>query len=674
MKARRPGSVRLASLGGAILLTASVMAMLQVGATAASAAPVTENFASYAAAFTLFVPSSLTTNITQPALVAPDASYSMSVGSRTEAVPTSLSGLTIGYTTGIETVIPVPSGATYVSGSLSTGLTWTFVNNGVTTHGAYSVTYCSAAGPGCTATPHSSTFLGSTSTPYFEVTTGATHFAGGGTLTFPAWSASFKATGAVGSSIQPTVSEYDYTDDVESLGVLSAISYPSGVFSGTPTSPPPYVFQPLASTNIGVPTPAISAVLPNSGPVAGGNTVTIHGDNLTSPTKVMFGTKAATDIVSKTADAVTVVAPPGTAGSTVKVSLTNSAGTSSVASGAQYTYTTGPIVTGVSPRTGPPTGGTSVTITGLQLTGASKVDFGSTPASAFNVDSANSITATAPAGTGIVDVTVTNSQSTSVTSSQDRFSYNNGYWLAAADGGIFSYPPSQPFFGSAGGITLNKPVVGVAATPDTGGYWLAASDGGVFNYGDAGFFGSAGALTLAQPVVGIAPTPSGFGYWLVASDGGVFSYGDAGFFGSTGGQTLNAPIVGIASTPDGNGYWLVAADGGVFAYGDAGYYGSMGGTHLNQPIVGVAATPDGAGYWLVASDGGVFSFGDAAFYGSTGGQTLNKPVVGIASNPDGGGYWLTAADGGIFNYGSAAFDGSAGATPLNQPVVGIAAG
>ena len=47
----------------------------------------------------------------------------------------------------------------------------------------------------------------------------------------------------------------------------------------------------------------------------------------------------------------------------------------------------------------------------------------------------------------------------------------------------------------------------MAATPDSGGYWLAASDGGVFNYGDAGFFGSAGALTLAKPVVGIAATP-----------------------------------------------------------------------------------------------------------------------------------------------------------------------
>ena len=68
------------------------------------------------------------------------------------------------------------------------------------------------------------------------------------------------------------------------------------------SSPPAYVFQPLASTNIGVPTPVVTAVLPNSGPVAGGNTVTIHGDNLTSPTKVMFGTKAATHIVIPDAD------------------------------------------------------------------------------------------------------------------------------------------------------------------------------------------------------------------------------------------------------------------------------------------------------------------------------------------------------------------------------------
>ncbi|WP_200891146.1 hypothetical protein, partial [Acidithrix ferrooxidans] len=76
---------------------------------------------------------------------------------------------------------------------------------------------------------------------------------------------------------------------------------------------------------------------------------------------------------------------------------------------------------------------------------------------------------------------------------------------------------------------LNKPIVGMAATPDGKGYWLVASDGGIFTYGDAGFYGSAGAIPLNKPIVGMAATPDGKGYWLVASDGGIFTYGDAAF-------------------------------------------------------------------------------------------------------------------------------------------------
>jgi hypothetical protein len=128
----------------------------------------------------------------------------------------------------------------------------------------------------------------------------------------------------------------------------------------------------------------------------------------------------------------------------------------------------------------------------------------------------------------------------------------------------------------ATGAPLNKPVVGMAATPDGQGYWLVASDGGIFNYGDAAFFGSMGAMTLNKPIVGMAPTPDGKGYWLVASDGGIFNYGDAAFFGSAGAMTLNKPIVGMAPTPDGKGYWLVASDGGIFNYGDAVFDGSAG--------------------------------------------------------------------------------------------------
>ncbi|HWD07892.1 MAG TPA: hypothetical protein VHA57_02240, partial [Actinomycetota bacterium] len=79
------------------------------------------------------------------------------------------------------------------------------------------------------------------------------------------------------------------------------------------------------------------------------------------------------------------------------------------------------------------------------------------------------------------------------------------------------------------------------------GYWLVASDGGLFSYGDAAFHGSTGGMTINKPVVGMASTPSGNGYWLVASDGGLFSYGDARFFGSTGGMAINKPVVGMAA-------------------------------------------------------------------------------------------------------------------------------
>jgi hypothetical protein len=99
------------------------------------------------------------------------------------------------------------------------------------------------------------------------------------------------------------------------------------------------------------------------------------------------------------------------------------------------------------------------------------------------------------------------------------------------------------------------------------GYRLTASDGGVFNFGSDEFRGSASGLTLNAPVVGMT-SPDAEGYWLVGSDGGVFSYGEATFRGSMAGRHLNAPVVGIA-THDDWGYWLVGADGGVFSFGGA---------------------------------------------------------------------------------------------------------
>ena len=198
-----------------------------------------------------------------------------------------------------------------------------------------------------------------------------------------------------------------------------------------------------------------------------------------------------------------------------------------------------------------------------------------------------------------------------------------------------------------------------------------ASDGGIFSYGDAGFYGSTGSIALNKPVVGMASTPDGRGYWLVASDGGIFSYGDAPFYGSTGSIALNKPVVGMASTPDGRGYWLVASDGGIFAYGDAGFYGSTGSIALNKPVIGMMAGPGGAGYFLVASDGGMFSFGDTQFFGSLGALPIKRPVVAAAATPNANGYWMTDAAGLVSNFGSARYFGSA-PNPLNRPIVGMA--
>ncbi|HLZ66155.1 MAG TPA: putative Ig domain-containing protein [Aliidongia sp.] len=83
-----------------------------------------------------------------------------------------------------------------------------------------------------------------------------------------------------------------------------------------------------------------------------------------------------------------------------------------------------PTVTGISPNQGKVAGGTSVTITGTNFTGATAVSFGGTAATGFTVNSATQITASAPAhAAGQIDVTVTVPAGTSTTSAADHFTF-----------------------------------------------------------------------------------------------------------------------------------------------------------------------------------------------------------------------------------------------------------
>lgn len=85
-----------------------------------------------------------------------------------------------------------------------------------------------------------------------------------------------------------------------------------------------------------------------------------------------------------------------------------------------------PVVKKLSTVTGPETGGTSVTITGLNFKApdVTAVKFGNTPAVKFTVTSATSLKAVSPASSpGVVDITLTNAAGQSVVVSADRFTF-----------------------------------------------------------------------------------------------------------------------------------------------------------------------------------------------------------------------------------------------------------
>ena len=170
--------------------------------------------------------------------------------------------------------------------------------------------------------------------------------------------------------------------------------------------------------------PAVTGIAPGSGPTTGGTTVTITGTNLAGTSAVDFGSAQVTSFRSDTASEITLLSPPGSG--TVDVTVVTSAGTSDTSSADEFSYvavSTPPAVTGIAPGSGPTTGGTTVTITGTNLAGASAVDFGAAKVTRFLSDTASEITLSSPAGTGTVDVTVVTPDGTSATSSADQFSY-----------------------------------------------------------------------------------------------------------------------------------------------------------------------------------------------------------------------------------------------------------
>jgi hypothetical protein len=132
--------------------------------------------------------------------------------------------------------------------------------------------------------------------------------------------------------------------------------------------------------------PKVTSVSPTTGPVAGGNKVTVKGKNLAKATAVTLtigttvlsvaptatssssltftATAVPADLVGKSGAMATVQVEVPTPSDVTLVSATTSKD--------HYTYRA-PAVTKLSPASGPSTGGTKVTATGTELTGANQV-------------------------------------------------------------------------------------------------------------------------------------------------------------------------------------------------------------------------------------------------------------------------------------------------------------
>ncbi len=131
--------------------------------------------------------------------------------------------------------------------------------------------------------------------------------------------------------------------------------------------------------------------------------------------------------------------------------------------------------------------------------------------------------------------------------------------------------------------------VGILPFPgaDTAGYWLAGADGTIYSFGNAPSTIGSGAGQISGQVVAMATTPDGEGYYMFQKNGTVSAFGD-GQAGLGSALSAGAPIVFGQSTSTGKGYWEFSSNGGVFSFGDAPFEGSLT-IHLNQPITAAIA-------------------------------------------------------------------------------------
>ena len=299
---------------------------------------------------------------------------------------------------------------------------------------------------------------------------------------------------------------------------FNAPAYVAGAANVTVTTPSG-TSSPSTYTYVAQPT--IASLTPNTGPTSVGTLVSVTGSNfVTGSTSVTIDGVSipAGSVIVANATSLTFTTPAHAAGA-ADVTVTTPGGTSSPST---YTYVAQPTITNLSPNAGPVAGGTSVTITGTNFTDVSGVNFGSTAAQIYTVDSNSQITAFSPVGSaGVVDITVTTPGGTSTTSAADQFTYNlppptvtNGNITiigASGTGGTFKTGDTvRAIWNNAIGGDNNSGITAVTVdfSQFGGGSTVAASDDGS-GFWTATYTITAGSIDATNRNVSVSATNSG---------------------------------------------------------------------------------------------------------------------------------------------------------------------
>lgn len=171
--------------------------------------------------------------------------------------------------------------------------------------------------------------------------------------------------------------------------------------------------------------PKVTAVTPSSGPLDGGNTVTITGENFYDVIAVTFGFDEVdeADITVLSPTRIRVVVPEGEVAGRVSVTVETASGETKRNKAYTYLKVADPTITDISPAVGGLAGGAEITITGTRLSNLRDIFFGSEDAPFFELVSATKVIVTIPRGKALGPVPITIKTTSGSVTRPDAFTY-----------------------------------------------------------------------------------------------------------------------------------------------------------------------------------------------------------------------------------------------------------